>query len=41
MGDFEKIPESVTTPDVVEARIGALCFADGIPDEAGGGRRAR
>ncbi|MEU9089729.1 DUF1254 domain-containing protein [Streptomyces sp. NPDC048428] len=33
MSGFEKIPESVTTPDVVETRIGALRFADGIPDE--------
>lgn len=27
------MPSSVLTPDVVETRIGALRFADGIPDE--------
>ncbi|WP_371494417.1 DUF1254 domain-containing protein [Kitasatospora sp. NBC_00374] len=32
MGDFAKAPLSVTTPDAVETRIGALRFTDGIPD---------
>ncbi|MCT9011918.1 DUF1254 domain-containing protein, partial [Streptomyces rhizosphaerihabitans] len=34
MSGFAKIPSSVTTPDAVETSIGALRFADGIPDEA-------
>jgi len=29
-----KIPKSITTPDQVETRIGALKFFDGFPDEA-------
>ena len=29
-----EIPSSITTPDVVETRLGTLRFFDGLPDEA-------